>query len=58
MPAVIWQLAKNFWSQNGHQANINADLNLQIFYFIVAVFLLVVVIITYPTLRDRNRKKK
>lgn len=36
------------------------DINniLQTFYFIVAVFLLVVAIITYPTLRDRNKKKK
>ncbi len=27
-------------------------------YFGVAIFLLVVAIITYPTLRERNRKKK
>ena len=31
---------------------------LQTFYFMVAVFLLVVAIITYPTLRDRNRKRE
>lgn len=31
--------------------------NLQTFYLLVAIILLVVAILTYPTLRDQSKKK-
>ena len=58
MPAVIWQLAKNFSSQTGYSLDINTNQNLGIFYLGIAIFLLIVAIIVYPTIRDRNKKKK
>lgn len=58
MPAVIYQLAKNFWSQTGYMLDVNTNQNLGIFYLCASIFLLIIAIITYPTLRDRNKKKK
>lgn len=36
----------------------DAKLQLQIYYLTVAIFLLIIAILVYPTLRDQNKKKK